>query len=129
MRPKDIIMNTMSSKDIMLKKQEKLNAYERIYRDGFCKAYGIECKDRDVESFLYLVNKNILKRHNPEGVDYRPLGSMVRLWIAPHKASITLSISSYAEDNTYKGKFDEFRELVTKSPKKSENLEDRMKLK
>jgi hypothetical protein len=123
MRPKDIVMNTMSSQEIAQKKQEKLNQYEHIYREGFCKAYGIECNKDDVKNFLHLIRKNILDRHNPEGVDFRPVGSMVRLWIAPRPSYMQLGVSSYNIERDYPVEFDKFRELLLKHPKKSEGLD------
>ncbi|MGV8141822.1 MAG: hypothetical protein ACP5NW_05260, partial [Candidatus Woesearchaeota archaeon] len=84
-------------------------------------------KDRDVESFLYLVNKHIISRHNPEGVDYRPTGSMVRLFIAPYTASINLGVTSHDLKNDYEKEFNKFKELILKNTKKPDNLESKLK--
>jgi hypothetical protein len=120
-------MDTMSSKDIMIKKQEQLRKYEQLYRDGFCKAYEIECKDIDVRGFLYLVEKRILNRHNPEGVDYRPIGSMVKLYITPLKASMNLGVCSHNPKNDYEEEFEKFKKLVLGRSKKSNDLESKVK--
>lgn len=127
MRPKDIVMSTMTSKEIALNKQEKLSQYEYIYKEGFCKAYGIECKKDDVQNFLYLVEKRILNRHNPEGVDYRPVGSMVRLWIAPRPSYIQLGVSSHDIKNDYDKEFNKFKGTLIKPSKRFDTLEDIVK--
>jgi len=127
MRPKDIVMSTMTPEEIRLKKQEKLKHYEDIYKNGFCKAYGIECKKDDVQNFLYLVEKRIINRHNPEGVDYRPVGSMVRLWIAPRPSYIQLGVSSHDIKNDYDKEFNKFKGTLIKSSKKSDTLENIVK--
>lgn len=126
-RPKYIFMDTTSLKDITLKKQEQLKKYEQLYKDKFCKAFNIKCTDIDLRGFLYLVQKRILERFNPEGVDFRPSGSMIRLYITPQKASMKLGILSYDNHYDYEKEFKKFQELTAINPKKSEGLESIIK--
>jgi len=126
-RPKERIMDNMSDEYIQLTKQKQLKKYEQLYKDKFCKAFNIECTDTDLRGFLYLVQKHILDRFNPEGVDFRPSGSMVRLYISPLKASMKLGILSYDSNYNYFKELNKFQELIIGNKKISEDLESIIK--
>jgi hypothetical protein len=125
-RPKERIMDNQSPEYVKMDKQLQLKKYETLYKDKFCKAFKIECTDMDLRGFLYLVQKRILDRYTPEGVDFRPTGSNVRLYITPLKASMKLGILSYSGYD-YSLELEKFQELTTGHKKKREDLESLMK--
>jgi hypothetical protein len=114
----------MRSKDRNVEDSEQLKRYEHIYKNAFCKAFGIECTEMELRGFLYLIKKRILDRHNPEGVDYRPIGSAFRLYVTPLRGSTKLGICSY-KDTNYDKQFDTFKKLLSgKTSEKKNDLEN-----
>lgn len=103
-----------------------IDFYLKVY-ELFCKAYRIESTDDDKKNFSYLIQKRILDRHNPEGVDYTPrYGSKgygnARLFVMPKNNCVRFR--SYPIRSMFENR--DFVTLTQKALKKNKDLEARL---
>lgn len=104
-----------------------LDFYLKVY-EKFCEAYGMSVEKDDIQNFSYLINKRIISRHNPEGVDYKPrYGGSARLYIMPQ--SHCVRFRSYPINSVLDNEhFVKLANNYFKKPKNSgrETLENRL---